>query len=296
MIREGGSRRRAATPHVRCGVLYAVRGVPMSARSWLTASALTVAAVTLIGCAQAAPAETAPTERPVAEPAHWSYDGDSGPESWAGLDDAFQACEAGTDQSPIDLPAAVPAPSTSIELSAEEAEGDVFDSGHAVEIETDGQGETLTFADDDYSLQQLHAHVPSEHTVAGQPAAAELHLVHADADGNLLVLGVLVTEGAASDALTPFIEAASHLADDEEVTLDLAAVLPASLENYEYSGSLTTPPCTEDVQWVVMGTPISMSAEQIGTLAGAHNHNARPTQPLGDRTVVGGAGEVEITG
>ena len=267
----------------------------MSARSWLTTSALTVAAVTLIGCAPAAPSPAAPspTEPPAAAPAHWSYDGDSGPESWAGLDTAFQACEAGTDQSPIDLPAAVPTPSTSIELSAEEADGDVFDSGHAVEFESDGDGDTLTFAGNEYALQQLHAHVPSEHTVAGQPAAAELHLVHADADGNLLVLGILVTEGAASDALTPFIEAATHLADEEDVSVDVAAVLPASLENYEYSGSLTTPPCTEDVQWVVMGTPISMSAEQIGTLADAHSHNARPTQPLGDRTVVGGTAELD---
>ena len=262
----------------------------MSARSLLIATALTVSALTLAGCAQPTPT---PTEPPVAEPTHWSYDGDSGPESWAGLDTAFQACEAGTDQSPIDLPAAVPAPSTRIELSAEEADGDVFDSGHAVEFESDGDGDTLTFAGNEYGLQQLHAHVPSEHTVEGRPAAAELHLVHADADGNLLVLGILVTEGAASDALTPFIEAATHLADEEVVSVDVAAVLPASLENYEYSGSLTTPPCTEDVQWVVMGTPISMSAEQIGTLADAHSHNARPTQPLGDRTVLGGSGEVD---
>ncbi|WP_104164341.1 carbonic anhydrase [Cryobacterium sp. N22] len=267
----------------------------MSARSLLIATALTVSAVTLAGCAQPTPVPTEPVPSvpPVAEPAHWSYDGESGPESWAGLDSAFQACEAGTNQSPIDLPAAVPAPSSSIELSAAEADGDVFDSGHAVEFESDGDGEALTFGGNEYSLQQLHAHVPSEHTVDGRPAAAELHLVHADAAGNLLVLGILVTEGAASDALTPFIEAATHLSDDDEVTLDVAAVLPVSLENYEYSGSLTTPPCTEDVQWVVMGTPISMSAEQIGTLADAHSHNARPTQPLGDRTVVGGTAELE---
>ncbi|WEO77341.1 carbonic anhydrase family protein [Cryobacterium sp. SO2] len=261
----------------------------MSARSWLVTSALTAAAVTLVGCAGPA---TEPSATPAAEPAHWSYDGDTGPASWADVDSSFETCAAGTDQSPIDLPATVPAPSTSIELSAEDTDGDVFDSGHAMEFESDGEGETLTFGGDEYSLQQMHAHVPSEHTVNGQPAAAELHLVNADADGKLLVLGVLVTEGAASDALAPFIEAATHEADDEDVTLDVSAVLPASLENYEYSGSLTTPPCTEDVQWVVLSTPISMSAEQIGTLEGAHSHNARPTQPLGDRTVVGGTAEL----
>lgn len=261
----------------------------MPARSWLIASAFAVSTVTLVGCAQPAPD---PSAAPVAEPAHWSYDGDSGPAAWAGLDPDFEACAAGTVQSPIDLPAAVPAPSSSIELSAADAAGDVFDSGHAVEFESDGEGETLTIGGDEYSLQQLHAHVPSEHTIAGQPAAAELHLVNADAAGHLLVLGVLVTEGATSEALAPFIEAATQTADDD-VTLDVSAVLPASLENYEYSGSLTTPPCTEDVQWVVMSTPISMSAAQITTLEGVHSHNARPTQPLGERVVVGGTAALQ---
>ena len=265
----------------------------MSARPWLITSALTVAAVTLVGCAQPA---TEPSKPPVAEPAHWSYDGASGPESWPELDPGFAACGVGTAQSPIDLPATVPAPSSVIQLSAEDAEADVFDTGHAVEFEADGEGETLTFAGDEYSLQQMHAHVPSEHTVNGQPAAAELHLVHADAAGNPLVLGILVTEGQTSGALAPFIDAATHLADDEDVTMDIAAVLPRSLENYEYSGSLTTPPCTEDVQWVVMSTPISMSAEQIGTLEGVHSHNARPTQPLGNRDVVGGSAELGVEG
>jgi carbonic anhydrase len=266
----------------------------MSARSRLIASTLAVAAVTLVGCAPAAPSE--PSTTPVAEPAHWSYDGDNGPESWSGLDTDFAACSAGVDQSPIDLPATVPATSTGIELTAEKAAGDVFDTGHAVEFESDGKGETLTFAGDEYRLQQMHAHVPSEHTVNGQPAAAELHLVNADAAGHLLVLGILVTEGEASEALVPFIDAARHAADVEDVTLDVSAMLPASLENYEYSGSLTTPPCTEDVQWVVLGTPVSMSATQLATLADAHSHNARPTQPVGERVVVGGSGVLRIEG
>ena len=265
----------------------------MSARSWLVTSALTLAAVTLVGCAQPGP-EASVT--PVAEPGHWSYDGTSGPASWAELDSGFETCAVGSRQSPIDLPAAMPAASRSIRLSATNADGDVFDSGHAVEFESDGEGETLTLAGDEYHLQQMHAHVPSEHTVNGRPAAAELHLVHATADGALLVLGVLVAEGQASDALAPFIEAATHPADEGDVTMDVSAVLPSSLEHFEYSGSLTTPPCTEDVQWVVMSTPISMSPGQIGTLVGAHSHNARPTQPLGDRVVSGGTTELGVEG
>ncbi len=232
----------------------------------------------------------------MAEPARWSCDGASGPASWAEVDPGFAACGVGNAQSPIDLPATVPAPSSVIQLSAEDAGADVFDTGNAVEFEADGEGETLTFAGDEYSLQQMHAHVPSEHTVNGRPAVAELHLVHADAAGKPLVLGILVIEGQTSGALAPFIDAATHLADDGDVTMDIAAVLPRSLENYEYSGSLTTPPCAEVVQWVVMSTPISMSAEQIGTLEGAHSHNARPTQPLGDRGVVGGSAKLGVEG
>jgi carbonic anhydrase len=266
----------------------------MSARSRLIVSALALSAITLAGCSQA-PTGSGPAapQAPAAQPAHWSYDGESGPGHWAELDADFETCAAGTDQSPIDLPAAVPAPTTSIRLSAETAEGDVFDSGHSMEIESDGEGDTLSFDGAEFELQQAHAHVPSEHTVNGQPAAAELHLVHADAAGNLLVLGILVTEGEASAALAPFIDAAAHPNADGEVSVDVAGLLPATLEHYEYSGSLTTPPCTENVQWVVLGTPISMSAEQIGTLQAVHSHNARPTQPLGDRAVIGGTAELE---
>jgi carbonic anhydrase len=266
----------------------------MSARSRLIVSALALSAITLAGCTPA-PAGSGPAapQAPAAQPAHWSYDGESGPGHWAELDADFETCAAGTDQSPIDLPAAVPEPSTSIRLSAETAEGDVFDSGHAMEIESDGEGDILSFDGAEFELQQAHAHVPSEHTVNGQPAAAELHLVHADAAGNLLVLGILVTEGEASAALAPFIDAAAHPNADGEVSVDVAGLLPATLEHYEYSGSLTTPPCTENVPWVVLGTPISMSAEQIGTLQAVHSHNARPTQPLGDRAVIGGTAELE---
>jgi carbonic anhydrase len=266
----------------------------MSARSRLIVSALALGALTLAGCAPA-PAGPAPTpdRAPAAQPAHWSYDGESGPGHWAELDADFGTCAAGTDQSPIDLPAAVPAPSTSIRLSTADAEGDVFDSGHAVEIESDGKGDTLTYAGTEFDLQQAHAHVPSEHTVNGEPAAAELHLVHADAAGNLLVLGILVTEGEASVALTPFVDAAAHPRDLEDVSVDVAGLLPQDLVHYEYSGSLTTPPCTENVQWVVLGTPISMSAEQIDVLQAVHSHNARPTQVLGERVVIGGTAEVE---
>ncbi|WP_166786655.1 carbonic anhydrase family protein [Cryobacterium sp. TMT1-19] len=105
-----------------------------------------MAAITLVGCAQPSTESSKP---PVAEPARWSCDGASGPASWAELDPGFAACGVGNAQSPIDLPATVPAPSSVIQLSAEDAEADVFDTGHAVEFEADGEGETLTFAGDE---------------------------------------------------------------------------------------------------------------------------------------------------
>src|SRR5688572_30376 len=117
MIREGGSPRIVVTSHVRCGVPLRFRS-SMSRRICTITSALTVVAVALVGCS---PAGSEPSPTSVAEPAHWSYDGDSGPASWSEVDADFEACAAGTNQSPIDLPATVPAATTSIELSAEQA-------------------------------------------------------------------------------------------------------------------------------------------------------------------------------
>ncbi len=145
-----------------------------------------------------------------------------------------------------------------------------------------------------YDLQQFHIHTPSEHAIDGKHSPLEIHFVHKAADGSLAVVGLLVAPGAANAELEKVWRLAPAHAAEGGVAggVDLAKVLPATLENFRYAGSLTTPPCSEHVQWIVMETPITMSAEQIARIqtmfaAPEFPHgNARPVQPLGHRRVV----------
>ena len=224
---------------------------------------------------------------------HWSYDGAGGPDAWADLSSDFAACSTGLAQSPIDLPATMPDLRDVVHLDVGVAEAEEADSGHAAQVDID-DGSTVAYLGHDYDLKQIHAHTPAEHAVGGVVPAAEIHLVHADDDGDLLVLGVLVDEGAHDDAWQPFVDTAAG-AEGVVADLDLPAMLPASLAHWSYDGSLTTPPCTEGVRWLVLATPLELSAEQIGALGAAHAHNSRGVQPLGDRTVVGGDATITRT-
>lgn len=122
--------------------------------------------------------------------------------------------------------------------------------------------------------------------------------MHQNDAGDRLVLVILAVEGAPSEAYDAF---ATHAAEtaaadaqtDTELDLDVAALLPESLEHLAYEGSLTTPPCTEKVQWIVFTSPVQLSAEQLADLDAAHPHNTRPTQPLGDRSIDRGTGSLE---
>lgn len=239
--------------------------------------------VTLLsaGCAEPdAPAEsTSDGDSEVTDP-DWSYDGDSGPEQWADLSYRFSACD-GSQQSPIDL---TDASSTddgpTLETSYSTAEGTVVDTEHSIQVNTtDG---TLTYDGTTYDLLQFHAHMPSEHTVDGRDYAGELHLVHRAGDEELAVLGVLVEEGSdAHPAFDGWIQQT-----DTTISLNPGQLLPDERSFYTYEGSLTTPPCSEIVRWIVFDTPIRASTEQLDALRNHHDDNARPTQPLGERSLV----------
>jgi len=224
-------------------------------------------------------ADTAATEATGPAYPAWSYEGETGPAQWADLSADYAAC-AGDRQSPIDLAnATAPTPSPSLQTSYSTAPGDVFDTGHAVQVNTTGG--TLTYDDTTYELAQFHVHAPSEHTVDESSSAAEIHLVHQTGD-SLAVLGVFVEEGsAANTALDGWIQG-----DSTTISMDAGTLLPESRSFYTYRGSLTTPPCSEIVRWVVMDTPIEASAAQLETLRAQHDGNDRPVQPLGDRPLL----------
>jgi carbonic anhydrase len=223
----------------------------------------------------------------------WSYGGQSGPAYWGGLDAEFSACAAGRKQSPIDLPSAAGAsPLSSVALECRATPGQLVHTGHTVQVSCPG-GNTLAIDGKAYELAQFHFHTPSEHLLTGQAFGLELHAVHRAADGALAVLGVLFRTGEENPFLARYLKQLPHRVDD--VPIDLAAVdlgqaLPAARSYFTYEGSLTTPPCSEGVRWLVMQTPVGLSAAQEDAFSSAMGGNARPVQPLNGRAV--GAGEL----
>jgi carbonic anhydrase len=259
-------------------------------RSASTLAALSGLALALGGCAAsddatsgggaATPAAAATTH---AVSAHWTYEGEEGPANWGELSDEYSLCATGEQQSPIDLSTGSDVEGDTLELDYGTVEEHVTDTGHTFQLVADADAE-VEYNGVEYTLLQMHYHDPSEHTVDGEAAPVEFHFVHQDDEGNLLVIGVLGTEGAENAAYDTFV-AGTEASEDTSGSADLPAMLPESLDHFAYSGSLTTPPCTEGVQWVVLQTPVELSSEQIAQLQEAYPHNARPVQPLNDREV-----------
>jgi carbonic anhydrase len=233
-------------------------------------------------------------------PVHWSYQEDGGPGHWAELSPAYAACAAGRNQSPIDLFAVAEGEIVdgglsnrygTIDLAMRRTTqvGDLLDNGHTVQV--DASGSHIELNDLALDLVQFHFHSPSEHRVRGLSYPLEIHFVHSSEDGALAVMGVLVTEGEEHAELAKVVANLPN-ADDEMVrppgvSIDVRGLLPltADLARYRYSGSLTTPPCTEGVRWVVFPRPIEASAEQIEAIRSRMPVNNRPVQALNGRLI-----------
>jgi len=248
----------------------------MARRAWLIAAAvfgLPVFATGMAGMAQTAPAK----------PPEWSYDGLAGTEHWAELSPAYAAC-AQHEQSPIDLAGAIPARMGRLALDWRPVSTHIVRNGHAVEAEMgEGAADHLTLGGEAYTMVQFHLHHPAEHRINGRSYPLEVHLVHRSERGGLTVVGVLFAQGRANPALQQMIDHAKSDDEADRVTIDPRAFLPSDSGFYRYEGSLTTPPCSEIVNWVVMRKPVTASPEQIAAVAAIYGDNARPLQPLGRR-------------
>lgn len=200
------------------------------------------------------------------------------------------ACASGQAQSPIDLADLKDATDLADLASAYPAgAGTLIDTGRTLELKP--AGGALTIGDEALSLLQFHFHAPSEHTLAGQSFPAELHFVHRDAAGGLAVLGVFIEEGAENPALASLLAnlpGGEGEAAGAAVTIDPAPLLPEERAYYAYSGSLTTPPCSEGVRWHVLKQPIAAAPEQINALRAALGESNRAIQPLNAREVAFG--------
>ena len=266
-----------------------MRSTPdITRKSLLIGSAWGLLALTA-GCAKSpAGSEAVASSTPTASPAnlaHWSYEGAEGPGDWGNLSSAYQTCTTGKEQSPIDIPAATPKSPAPISLAYSASDCEVHDNGHTVELHA-GSAQSLTVSGKNYTFKQMHFHDPSEHTIEGTRFDVEFHFVHQSDDGVLAVVGVLAKAGNSNPAWAPFVDAAAGSTSARSIgTVNLASLLPASLEHFAYEGSLTTPPCTEHVLWLVLDQPIELGAEQISKLQSVHSANNRPTQELNNRTV-----------
>ncbi len=221
---------------------------------------------------------------------HWGYEGAGGPEHWGDLKPEFATCKDGKSQSPIDIETSkvVKAELPAIEFHYQEAPLSVVNNGHTIKVNYPA-GSSIKVGEVTYELLQFHFHTPSEHTIDGKPFAMVAHLVHKSADGGLGVVGVLMKEGASNPAIETIWKVmpkqAGEKVESSEITINASAILPENHSYYNYSGSLTTPPCTEGVNWMVLQTPIEVSKEQVAALAALFKNNARPVQPLNGREV-----------
>lgn len=218
---------------------------------------------------------------------HWGYEGAGEPENWANLDPKNKVCATGERQSPIDIKDGIKVDLEPIQFSYRPSNFRIIDNGHTLQISVGESAITLTGKT--YELVQFHFHRPSEEKINGQRFDMVAHLVHKADDGSLAVIAVLMERGSEN----PFIQTLWNNMPLEKnqpvspptVVIDPANLLPASRNYYTYMGSLTTPPCSEGVLWLVMKQPVQVSQEQINIFSRLYRNNARPIQPTSGRLI-----------
>lgn len=219
---------------------------------------------------------------------HWDYKGPHGAAHWAELETSFETCARGQAQSPIDIRKAVKAELPALGFQyARDAAPTLVNNGHTVQL-TLPAGSVLTVGDQRYELLQFHFHTPSEEALAGRRTAMVAHFVHRDAAGGLGVVAVLIQPGRHNAAFAPIfahLPRAGESLQVADLALNLEALLPRERRYYDFSGSLTTPPCSEGVHWMVLKQPIQLGAAQIAAFRKLFPANARPLQPLHGRVI-----------
>lgn len=220
---------------------------------------------------------------------HWGYDGDQGPSHWGDLSPEFESCKTGHHQSPVDIRNPQKADLPPIRFDYKPSPLHIIDNGHTIMINY-APGSSIRVGDKEYALKQFHFHRPSEEKINGRLYDMVAHLVHADQDGNLAVVAVLLEKGDNNPLIRELWSDLPKEKEKEErldtITIDVAALLPADRGYYTFSGSLTTPPCSENVTWFVLKHPVTVTADEIEQFAKLYRHDARPTQPLFDRVIL----------
>jgi len=221
--------------------------------------------------------------------AKWGYSGDAAPEHWGALKAEYATCATGKAQSPIDLNSFVDKDLPPIKFNYGTNATVVLNNGHTVQANY-AAGSTIDVAGEVFELKQFHFHTPSENHIKGKSFPLEVHLVHANKEGKLAVVGVVFDLGDENPLLAKVWQQLPEKAGDEhklEATIKVQNLLPENRDYYRFSGSLTTPPCTEGVTWLVMKNPVTVSQSQVDAFAKVlHHTNNRPIQPLNGREIL----------
>jgi len=219
--------------------------------------------------------------------AHWTYEGHEGPEHWGDLSPDYQLCKDGKQQSPIDITGAQAAKLDKIKFSYKASAKEIINNGHSIQVNMN-KGSSITLGGKTYNLLQFHFHSPSEHTFDGKPADMVAHFVHQAKDGQLGVVAVSMKKGKANKTLAGLWKHMPAKAGEQKKLsgkLNINGLMPRSKTYYNYPGSLTTPPCSEGVNWIVLKDQIEVSAEQVAAFTALFPISVRPVQPLNDRVI-----------
>ncbi len=222
--------------------------------------------------------------------AHWAYDGAHGPLAWADLKPEFATCGSGKQQSPIhiDESQTLRGPAEAIAFDYGTSSASVVNNGHTIQIDMAGDN-GMTVRGTRYQLLQIHFHHPAEERINHRGFAMVAHLMHKDYLGRRAVVAVLLEPGAANAVIHNFWTYMPLGAGDRVMmprgSVDLRGLLPKDQRYYQFMGSLTTPPCTEDVLWMILKEPVTLSQAQMRLFAQQFPNNARPVQPTNGRVV-----------
>ncbi|RKS84780.1 carbonic anhydrase [Orbus hercynius] len=220
---------------------------------------------------------------------HWGYEGDELPENWAKLSPEYQMCGLGRNQSPVNITTPIQAQTAPLEVHYGTTSGNIVNNGHTVQINEGKPDDYIVVDNQQYHLVQFHFHAPSENQINGKSYPMEGHFVHSNANGDLVVMAIMFEEGPENTAADQLLARLNAKENSPEAfdNIDIKSLLPANMQYYRFSGSLTTPPCSEGVTWIVLKQPMTLSKTEIDKFTQAFkHHNNRPIQPLNGRLII----------
>ncbi len=221
---------------------------------------------------------------------HWGYEGSTGPAHWGSLDPTFSECALGDAQTPIDINKTYKAALDNLEFSYKKTPLKIINNGHSIQVNY-GPGSTLVVDGKTYNLLQFHFHSPSENKVQGNFYDMEMHLVHKNDGNEIAVVGLFLKKGKPNSTIQAIWKNLPKKKNKEKVvkkiTINVSDLLPENRAYYHFYGSLTTPPCSENVNWSILKTPVEVSEKQIKKFQSIMKHDTnRPVQPIKSRFIL----------